>query len=87
MLTAVHRLFAEIYMGPRQQEMGIVSPSGRNMFQFCYRTIMKYVDGKMVGDPGPEGVHVDGGTAVMIFVVPNYFLVAIEPEDSESASF
>jgi len=68
-LTAVHRLFAEIYMEHHQKEMGIVSPVGRNMFQFCYRTIMRYVDGKMVGDPGPEGVHVDGGTAVMIFVV------------------
>lgn len=49
---------------PYQIDLGIKQPVGVNMFQFCYRTILR----ASTGDPGPEGVHVDGGTAAMIMV-------------------
>lgn len=69
MMKAMHRLFAEIYAEPYQRWMGIQPPVGSDMFQFCYRTVMSVDNEILKGDPGPEGVHVDGGTAAMILVV------------------
>jgi hypothetical protein len=69
LLRAVHRLFAEVFTEAAQLEMGIRQPAGNRMFQFCYRTELQAADGRIKGDPGPEGVHVDGGTAAMILVM------------------
>jgi len=70
LLRAIHRLFVEVVAKPRQLEMGIQAPAAGVMYQFCYRTEMsRGSDGEVLGgDPGPEGVHVDGGTAAMILV-------------------
>jgi len=64
-MAAFHRLFAEVASEASQHEMNIEPPTGCNLFQFCYRTI--HLAGE--GDPGPEGVHVDGATVAMIVVM------------------
>jgi len=58
-------VFSELCSGPNQEKLGIKRPHGNTIYQFCYRTIVNLTK----GDPGPEGVHVDGGTAAMIVVV------------------
>jgi len=69
LVKALHRLFSDVTAEPHQRRMGIQQPFASNMFQFCYRTEMSGNHAMRKGDPGPEGVHVDGGTAAMILVV------------------
>ena len=65
LVRATQQLFADVFTESHQRWMGVQEPAGNTVFQFCYRTVMR----RLAGDPGPEGVHVDGGTAAMILVV------------------
>lgn len=67
--TALRRLFAEVVSEASQLDMGVQPPVGCELFQFCYRTVHALEKEKLKGDPGPEGVHNDGGTAAMIVVM------------------
>lgn len=69
LVRSVHRLFVDVFAEQHQQWMGVRPPFGNVMFQFCYRTVMSKQNGTWKGDPGPEGAHVDGGTAAMVLVV------------------
>lgn len=69
LMMALRRLFGEVMSSTSQLEMGIQPPAGATLFQFCYRTVHSLAGDNLKGDPGPEGIHNDGGTAAMIVVM------------------
>ena len=63
--NAVQRFFAELFAAENQRRMNIQAPAGDNLYVVATRTIIN----KFGGDPGLEGVHMDGAVAGMIMVV------------------